>query len=453
MIKNSPQKGTMSATINQISAQEVLDSRGNPTVEASVKLDNGIQARAAVPSGASTGTHEALELRDQDEQRYHGKGVLKAVENVNQLIAPELVGFNVMQQRKLDHTMIALDGTEHKSKLGANAMLAVSMAATRAAAQASNQPLYQYLTTLFTKNNETDDSKKAGQEPMPDNFTLPVPMMNVLNGGKHALGSSDMQEYMIMPVGAPNMQEAVRWGAEVFHTLGHILKEQGQQTTVGDEGGYAPQLESNEAPLKLIMQAIKQAGYQPGKEIGIAMDPAATEFYQQGKYQLKVEGRELSSKQMVELYSAWAKQYPIVSIEDGLAEDDWQGFALMTESMGDQVQVVGDDLLVTNPDRLQRAIDEKSCNSILIKLNQIGTVTETVTTINLAHQAKMTAVVSHRSGETEDTFIADFVVGAGTGQIKTGSLSRSERIAKYNQLMRIERQLGDKAQYADMPYA
>jgi enolase len=424
--------------IKQIQAQEILDSRGNPTVETKITLDNGISASAAVPSGASTGTHEALELRDGDENRYLGKGVLKAVANVNNVIAPELIGMDVTNQKALDEKMIELDGTSHKTKLGANAILSVSMAAAKAAAQVKEMPLYAYISTLFDKKPET--------------YTIPLPMMNVLNGGKHALGSADMQEFMIMPVGAPNFQEALRWGSEIFHVLGKILKEQGQQTTVGDEGGYAPRLDSNEAPLQLIVEAIKKAGYEPGKDVAIAMDPAASEFYKDGKYNLAIEGKKLTSEELVDRYTEWVEKYPIVSIEDGHAEDDWQGFKLMVEKLGDKIQIVGDDLFVTNPERLKKGIEEKAANSILIKLNQIGTVTETVQTVQIAYDAGMTAVVSHRSGETEDTFIADFVVGAGTGQIKSGSASRSERIAKYNQLMRIERELGDRAQLAEMPY-
>jgi enolase len=424
--------------IRQIQAQEILDSRGNPTVETKITLDNGISASAAVPSGASTGTHEALELRDGDENRYLGKGVLKAVANVNNVIAPELIGMDVTDQKALDEKMIELDGTSHKTKLGANAILSVSMAAAKAAAQVKEMPLYAYISTLFGKKPET--------------YTIPLPMMNVLNGGKHALGSADMQEFMIMPVGAPNFQEALRWGSEIFHVLGKILKEQGQQTTVGDEGGYAPRLDSNEAPLQLIVEAIKKAGYEPGKDVAIAMDPAASEFYKDGKYNLAIEGKKLTSEELVDRYAEWVEKYPIVSIEDGHAEDDWQGFKLMVEKLGDKIQIVGDDLFVTNPERLKKGIEEKAANSILIKLNQIGTVTETVQTVQIAYDAGMTAVVSHRSGETEDTFIADFVVGAGTGQIKSGSASRSERIAKYNQLMRIERELGDRAQLAEMPY-
>lgn len=423
--------------IFSIKAQEILDSRGNPTVEAAVKLENGQQVTAAVPSGASTGSHEVLELRDQDPKRYHGKGVLKAVANVTEAIAPVLQGLEVTQQREIDQKMIDLDASETKSKLGANAILAVSMAVCKAAALSQNLPLYQYISTLFGKNT--------------DQYLMPIPMMNVLNGGKHALKSTDMQEYMIMPVGAPNLQEAVRYGAEVFQVLGKILKEQGQVTTVGDEGGYAPSLPTNTAPLELILQAIEKAGYQAGKDIVLAIDPAATEFYQDGKYHLKIENQSLTSQELVARYAEWIQKYPLVSIEDGLAESDWAGFVLQTQEMGDRIQIVGDDLYVTNTKILQKGIELKASNSILIKLNQIGTVSETIAAIQMAEKAGMTTVVSHRSGETEDTFIADFVVGAGTGQIKTGSLSRSERIAKYNQLMRIERELGDKAKLAQFP--
>lgn len=424
--------------ISKISAQEILDSRGNPTIEATVELESGISAKAAVPSGASTGSHEALELRDGDKSRYLGKGVLKAVENVEKLIAPEIVGMEATDQKGVDQAMIDLDGTENKDKLGANAILAVSMAVTKAAAQAKGIPLYQHVAELF--GNSTTS------------YTMPIPMMNVLNGGKHAIGSTDMQEYMIMPVGAPSIQEAVRWGAEVFHQLGKMLKDRSFQKTVGDEGGYAPSLKRNEEPLELIIEAIEKAGYKPGEDIAIAQDPAASEFYENGKYQFKTENKALTSEEMVDLYTKWVEKYPIVSIEDGLAEDDWQGFAEQTARIGDKIQIVGDDLFVTNIKRLQKGIDMKACNSILIKLNQIGTVSETIAAIKLAEDNGMTAVVSHRSGETEDTFIADFVVGAGTGQIKTGSLCRSERVAKYNQLMRIERELGDKAKIAQLPF-
>lgn len=425
--------------IKNIKAQEILDSRGNPTVEARVVLENGISARAAVPSGASTGTYEALELRDKDENRYLGKGVLKAVENINTKIASELIGMDVTKQEKIDEAMINLDGTSNKENLGANAVLAVSMACVRAAAKAKDIPLYTYINSLF-------ENKKS------ETFKMPIPMMNILNGGEHAGGGVDLQEFMVMPVGAPNIKEAVRWGSEIFHHLAEILEEKGFQTTVGDEGGFAPPLQNNEEPLQLIVEAIKKAGYQPGKEVSIALDPAANEVYEDGKYYLKTEDRKLSSQEMVEMYAAWVKKYPIVSIEDGLAEDDWEGFALMTEKLGDQIQIVGDDLYVTNPERLQKGIEMKASNSILIKVNQIGSITETIRTIKMAEEADMSAVVSHRSGETEDTFIADFVVGAGTGQIKTGSLSRSERVAKYNQLMRIERDLQEKAEIAKFPY-
>lgn len=424
--------------IAKIVAREILDSRGNPTVETTVELENGIKATSAVPSGASTGSHEALELRDGDAQRYGGKGVLKAVENVNTHIAQKVVGMDVTDQAGIDEVMLALDGTPTKSVLGANAILSVSMAVCKAAALVKGVPLYQYVAELF--GNPTD------------HYTMPIPMMNVLNGGKHAIKSTDMQEFMIMPIGAPSIREAVRYGAEVFATLAKILKKQGFATTVGDEGGYAPSLKTNEDPLKLMIQAITEAGYVPGKDIAIALDPASTEFYADGKYQLATEGKNLTSSEMVELYAKWIEQYPIVSIEDGLSEDDWAGFAEMTAKVGATTQIVGDDLFVTNPERLQKGIDTKAGNSILIKLNQIGSVSETIKTIQLAKSAGMTAVVSHRSGETEDTFIADFVVGAGTGQIKTGSLCRSERIAKYNQLIRIEEELGDKAQIAKFPF-
>ncbi|MBT3249845.1 MAG: phosphopyruvate hydratase [Candidatus Pacebacteria bacterium] len=423
--------------IASIFALEILDSRGNPTLETEIVLENGLKASAAVPSGASTGSNEALELRDGGE-RYGGKGVQQAVKNVNETISPVVIGMDVTDQAGLDNRMLELDGTETKSKLGANAILSVSMAAVKVAAMAKGQETYEYVAELFGH----DTSK----------FTLPIPMMNVLNGGKHAMGSSDMQEFMIMPVGAPNVTEAVRWGAEIFHTLGKLLKVDGYQTTVGDEGGYAPSLGSNEAPLEMIMKAIEKAGYKPGEEIGIALDPAATEFYEDGQYQLKTEGKTLTSEELVDRYQEWVEKYPIVSIEDGHAEDDWAGFAMMTSRLGDKIQIMGDDLLVTNPKFLQKGIDLKAANSILIKLNQIGTVTETIETMKLASANGVTSVVSHRSGETEDAFIADFVVGAGTGQIKTGSLSRSDRVSKYNQLMRIEAKLGDRAQMAKFPF-
>lgn len=425
--------------IAHIYAQEILDSRGNPTVEATVKLESGVSAKAAVPSGASTGVHEALELRDSESKKYLGKSVSQAVENVNTWIAAKLTGMDVTDQKKIDEAMIALDGTQTKEKLGANAILAVSMAVTKAAAAGLRMPLYQYVARLF-ENSETE-------------FTIPIPMMNVLNGGKHAVGSTDMQEYMIMPIGAPNVQEAVRWGSEVFHILGKHLKEKGFQTTVGDEGAYAPSLSRNEEPFELMLAAIQDAGYEAGSQIAFAQDPAASEFYEDGKYQLKTEGKALSSAEMIELYSSWVEKYPIVSIEDGLAEDDWDGFVALTKALGSKVQLVGDDLFVTNIERLQKGIDLEAGNSILIKLNQIGTVWETIQAIELAKVNRMTAVVSHRSGETEDTFIADFVVGAGTGQIKTGSLSRSERVAKYNRLMSIERELGERAHMSVFPFS
>lgn len=424
--------------IVKIFADEILDSRGNPTVEAKVKLENGMYGVASVPSGASTGSHEALELRDEDSKRYLGKDVQQAIENVNTWIAAELTGMEVTDQRAIDEKMIALDGTDTKSKLGANAILAVSMAVTKAAAESLEMPLYQYVARLFG-NSETE-------------YTIPIPMMNVLNGGKHAIGSTDMQEYMLMPIGAPTVEEAVRWGSEVFHIMGSMLKEKGFQTTVGDEGGYAPSLKHNEEPFRLMMAAIKEAGYKSGEEIAIAQDPAASEFYEDGQYQLKTESRALTSSEMVALYADWIEKYPIVSIEDGLAEDDWDGFVALNKAIGDKVQLVGDDLYVTNVERLKKGIDLGASNSILIKLNQIGTVTETIDAIRLAKQNRMTAIVSHRSGETEDTFIADFVVGAGTGQIKTGSLSRGERVAKYNRLMRIERELGKRAHMAAFPF-
>lgn len=424
--------------ITTVRAEEILDSRGNPTVKATLVLADGSEHTAAVPSGASTGSHEALELRDGDKARYGGKGVLQAVSHVETEIASAVTGMEVGEQVKLDEAMLALDGTPTKSKLGANAMLAVSMAATRGGAHAAKLPLYAYVATLF--GNPTD------------HFTLPVPMMNVLNGGKHASKSSDMQEFMIMPTGAPSIAEAVRYGAETFQVLGKILHEEGHATTVGDEGGYAPSLGSNEAPLEHILKAVEKAGYRVGTDIGIALDPASSEFYADGSYNLASENTVKSSDEMIALYTSWLDKYPIVSLEDGLAEDDWDGWTKLTAAVGSRIQIVGDDLFVTNPDRLQLGIDKKAGNSILIKLNQIGTVTETIRAIALAKQHGYTAVVSHRSGETEDAFIADFVVGAGTGQIKTGSLSRSERIAKYNRLMTIERELGSRGTFAVMPF-
>jgi enolase len=424
--------------IAKVVGREILDSRGNPTVEATITLDSGLSASAAVPSGASTGSHEAWELRDGDAKRYGGKGVLKAVNFVNTELAQAVIGRDPADQAGLDAVMLELDGTPNKSRLGANAILAVSLAACKAAAVGKGIPLYQHVAELF--GNSTDS------------YLMPIPMMNVLNGGKHAIGSTDMQEFMIMPIGASSIAEAVRMGAEVFQVLGKMLKKQGFATTVGDEGGYAPSLKTNESPLQLMIEAIKTAGYEPGKDIAIALDPASTEFYADGKYDLKTEGKQLTSAEMVELYAAWVQKYPIVSIEDGLSEDDFAGFTAMTAKIGATTQIVGDDLFVTNPERLKKGAAEKAGNSILIKLNQIGSVSETIEAIKIAKAAGMTAVVSHRSGETEDAFIADFVVGAGTGQIKTGSLCRSERIAKYNQLMRIEAELGTKAKIAPFPF-
>ena len=417
--------------ISNIAAREILDSRGNPTVEVDLTLDDGSFGRAAVPSGASTGTHEAVELRDNDNNRYQGKGVANAVLNVNTALKDALIG-KEFDQQALDAEMIKLDGTENKGELGANAILGVSLAFSHAAAKSKNMKLYEY----FADISGNDSPVK-----------LPVPMMNILNGGKHAENSTDLQEFMIMPVGAPNFKEALRYGAETFHALKKILAARNLNTSVGDEGGYAPSLPSNAAAIEVILEAIKKAGYEPGKDISIAIDGAASELYVDGKYELKTENKSLSSAEMVDFYADWLEKYPIVSIEDGLAEDDWDGYKFMTEKLGDKVQIVGDDLFVTNIKRLQKGIDEKAANSILIKLNQIGTVSETIDAIKMAEKAGFTSVVSHRSGETEDSTIADFVVGLGTGQIKTGSLCRSERVCKYNQLLRIEEELGEKAIY------
>ena len=414
-----------------IRAREILDSRGNPTVEADVILESGALGRAAVPSGASTGEHEAVELRDGDKSHYLGKGVLQAVENVETVIAPELEGFDASNQRLLDQTMIALDGTANKSKLGANAILAVSMAAARAAAQTLEMPLYRYLGGANAS-------------------ILPTPMMNVLNGGAHADSSVDFQEFMVMPVGAERFSDALRWGAEVFHTLKGVLKKKGYSTAVGDEGGFAPSLRSNAEAIEVILEAITLAGYKPGSQIAIALDPASSEFYdkEKGKYIFKKSDKsEHTSEEMVHFYDNWVRQYPIVSLEDGLAEDDWEGWKLLTDKLGGKIQLVGDDLFVTNVNRLQRGIEEGVGNSILIKLNQIGTVTETFEAIELGRRYGYTSVISHRSGETEDTFIADFAVATGAGQIKTGSASRTDRVAKYNQLLRIEEELGQGANF------
>ncbi|MGM0602953.1 MAG: phosphopyruvate hydratase [Bacillota bacterium] len=415
-------------TILDVYAREILDSRGNPTVEVDVVLEDGIMGRAAVPSGASTGAHEAVELRDGGE-RYLGKGVEDAVENVNSIIAPELVGYDARDQIEIDNLMKELDGTENKGKLGANAILGVSMAVAKAAAAATGTFLFNYIGGMNA-------------------HTLPVPMMNILNGGEHADNNVDLQEFMIMPVGALSFREALKMGAEVYHNLKKVLQEKGLGTGVGDEGGFAPDLESNEAALEVIVQAIEKAGYTPGEDFLIALDPAASEFYQDGKYVLAGEGVEKTSEEMIDFYADLIDRYPIISIEDGLAEDDWDGFSKMTERLGDRLQIVGDDLYVTNTERLSRGIKEKASNSILIKVNQIGTLTETLETIEMATKAGFTSVVSHRSGETEDVTIADLVVAMNTGQIKTGAPARSERVAKYNQLMRIEELLGDAAEYA-----
>jgi enolase len=418
------------AKIKDIKAREILDSRGNPTVEVEVLLTDGSFGRAAVPSGASTGSHEAIELRDGDK-RYGGKGVMKAVDNVNLKIKEALKG-QEWDQRKLDAAMIGLDGTPNKGKLGANAILGVSLAFAHAQAKSKKQPLYKY----FQQISKTKEMR------------LPLPMMNILNGGKHALNSTDLQEFMIMPVGAKSFAHALQMGTEVFHALKKILASRGLNTSVGDEGGFAPSLPKNEAAIEVILEAITKAGYKPGKDIGIALDAAASELYKDGKYHLETEGKVLSSEEMVDFYADWVAKYPIVSIEDGLSEDDWTGYELMTKKLGKKVQIVGDDLFVTNPERLKQGIERKAGNSILIKLNQIGTVSETIDAITMARNAKFTSIVSHRSGETEDTTISDFVVGLGTGQIKTGSLCRSERTAKYNQLLRIEEALMSKAKFA-----
>ncbi len=425
----------MSTEIAQVHGRQILDSRGNPTVEADVVLESGAMGRAAVPSGASTGEHEALELRDGDKSRYMGKGVLKAVGHINTEISSAVIGMDAADQLGVDRKMIEADGTLNKGELGANAILAVSMATARAAAAGNNMPLYRYLAQYSTV---------AGAN------TLPVPMMNILNGGAHADNSVDPQEFMAMPVGASSFSEALRMGAEVFHNLKAVLDKRGYSTAVGDEGGFAPNLKSNEEALEVVLEAIQKAGYKPGEQIAIALDPAASEFYDKtsGKYIFKKSDKSArTSEQMADFWANWAREYPIVSIEDGMAEDDWSGWKLLTERMGSQVQLVGDDLFVTNTQRLARGIKEKVGNAILIKLNQIGTVTETIEAIEMARKAGYASIVSHRSGETEDTFIADFVVAMGTGQIKTGSASRTDRVAKYNQLLRIEEELGPAARF------
>jgi enolase len=419
----------MSTAIAAVHGREVLDSRGNPTVEVEVRLGGGAWGRAIVPSGASTGAHEAVELRDGDKERYDGKGVLDAIANVNGEIADAVAGFDAFDQPGLDRLLVVLDGTPNKGRLGANALLGVSLAAAHAGAAAAGEPLYRYL----------------GGEAA---HVLPVPLVNILNGGKHAGDSTDFQEFMIAPIGAPTFAEALRWAAETFHALGALLHERGFATTVGDEGGYAPSLATNEAAIGVVLEAIARAGYRPGGEIAIALDPAATELYGLGSYALAREGRSLSSSELIEFWADWVDRYPIISLEDGLAEDDWAGWTALTEQLGGRIQVMGDDLLVTNTERLARAIRENAANSILIKLNQIGTLSETRDAVEMAQAAGWRAIVSHRSGETEDTTIADLVVALGTGQIKTGSISRSERIAKYNRLLRIEEELGDAATYA-----
>ncbi|GAA4864535.1 phosphopyruvate hydratase [Paenibacillus vulneris] len=415
--------------ITNVYAREVLDSRGNPTVEVEVYLESGAKGRAIVPSGASTGAYEAVELRDGDKSRYLGKGVLKAVENVNDIIAPELIGFDALDQVAIDNKMIELDGTPNKAKLGANAILAVSMAVARAAAEALDIPLYVYLGGFNAKQ-------------------LPVPMMNIINGGAHADNNVDVQEFMVLPVGAPTFKEALRTGAEIFHSLKSVLKEKGLNTAVGDEGGFAPNFASNEEAITSILTAIERAGYKPGVDVFLGMDVASTEFFKDGKYHLEGEGKSFTSAEFVDFLANWVEKYPIITIEDGCSEDDWEGWKLLTEKLGGKVQLVGDDLFVTNTARLSQGIEQDIANSILVKVNQIGTLTETFDAIEMAKRAGYTAVISHRSGESEDSTIADIAVATNAGQIKTGAPSRTDRVAKYNQLLRIEDQLGGTAQYA-----
>ena len=420
----------MMTSIQKIFAREILDSRGNPTVEVEVRLTGGAMGRAAVPSGASTGVHEALEMRDGDSGRYGGKGVLQAVKNVNTGLAEALVGFEALDQAGLDSKMLTLDGTPNKGKLGANAILGVSLAVARAAAQAVGLPLYRYLGGISAA-------------------LLPVPMFNILNGGVHAnWQGTDLQEFMIAPVGAASFREALRWGSETYQSLKQVLKKKGFSTGVGDEGGFAPALKTNAQAVELILEAIEQAGYRPGEGIAIALDPASSGFFEEGLYHLRTEGRKISSAQMVEMYADWVKKYPIIVIEDGLAEDDWEGWKLLNKTLGDKVELVGDDLFVTNVQRIARGIAENAANAVLIKLNQIGTLSETVAAIQMAHKAGWGAMVSHRSGETVDSFIADFTVALGTGHLKTGAPARGERVEKYNQLLRIEEELGGRAVYA-----
>ena len=422
----------MDTTIISVNALQVLDSRGNPTVEVEVILADGSWGRATVPSGASTGVHEALELRDGDKQRYGGKGVTKAVENVNTHIAEVLIGADATQQMAIDMAMLALDGTPNKNNLGANAILGTSLAVAKATAHSVALPLYRYLGGVYAHE-------------------LPVPMMNILNGGAHtSWQTTDAQEFMVMPLGAKTFSEGLRWGAEIYHTLKGVLKEKGYATLVGDEGGYAPALKTNEEAVEIILEAIEKAGYQAGEDVAIALDPAASEFYdeEEGVYNLRTEGRKLTSKEMVAFWVDWINKYPIVSIEDGFAQDDWEGWKLFTAQVGDRIQIVGDDLLVTNPSRVARAISEKACNSLLVKVNQIGSLTETMEAVTMCQAHGWTAVTSHRSGETEDATIADLAVAMNTGQIKTGAPARSDRVAKYNQLLRIEQELGSTAEYA-----
>jgi len=420
----------MTKMIESVLAREILDSRGNPTVEAEVSLEGGIKGRAAVPSGASTGAHEALELRDGDKGRYGGKGVLQAVEHVNKEIAQALIGLDALDQSRVDQVMIELDGTTNKSKLGANAILGVSLAVARAAADSVKLPLYRYLGGATAR-------------------VLPVPMFNILNGGVHAnWQGTDLQEFMIVPVGAPTFREALRWGSEIYHTLKSVLKEAGFSTGVGDEGGFSPVLKKNSDAVELILKAIEKAGYRPGEHIALALDPASSSFYEDGYYHLRTEARKVTSGEMVEMYDEWIRKFPIMVLEDGLAEDDWDGWKHLNESLGDKIELVGDDLFVTNVKRIERGIAENVANAVLIKLNQIGTLTETIAAIEMARKAGWGAMISHRSGETVDSFIADFTVAMGTGHLKTGAPCRGERVEKYNQLLRIEEELGDEATYA-----
>jgi enolase len=418
--------------IELVHARQVLDSRGNPTIEVEIGLLDGSQGRAIVPSGASTGVHEALELRDGDASRYSGKGVMSAISNVNEEIAENLVGWYASDQKAIDEMLVSLDGTENKSRLGANAILGVSLAVAKAAAQSAELPLYRYIGGVYA-------------------HLLPVPMMNILNGGAHTgWQSTDVQEFMVMPLGAPSFAEGLRWGVEIYHALKAVLKEKGYATLVGDEGGYAPALKANQEAVEVILAAIEKAGYKAGEDVGLAIDPAAAEWFdeEKGKYVLRKEGVELSGEELVDFWESWIRQYPLVSLEDGLGEDDWETWPLLTERLGNKVQIVGDDLLVTNPERVQRGIDERTCNALLVKVNQIGSLTETIQAVELCQRAGWRAVTSHRSGETEDTTIADLSVALNTGQIKTGAPARSDRVSKYNQLLRIEEELGSEAAYA-----